>query len=74
MNVAVIRKTQVSRPLKVLVPLIQEELIAGGEAGMGHYIKAGTMLNEVRRSHHWQRESETRNTRRNPTNGQRVKK
>jgi hypothetical protein len=26
MNVAVIRKTQVSRPLKVLVPLIQEEL------------------------------------------------
>lgn len=50
MNVAVIRKTQVSRPLKVLVPLIQEELIAGNEAGMDHYIRAGRMLNEVRDS------------------------
>ena len=44
------RKTQVARPLKVLVPLIQEELIAGGEAGMEHYIKAGRMLNEVKDS------------------------
>ena len=50
-NVAVARnKTQVARPLKVLVPLIQEELIAGNEAGMEHYIKAGTMLNEVKDS------------------------
>jgi hypothetical protein len=47
---AVIRKTQVARPLKVLVPLIQEELIAGNEAGMDHYIRAGRMLNEVRDS------------------------
>jgi Protein of unknown function (DUF3102) len=41
---------QIARPLKVLVPLIQEELIAGNEAGMEHYIKAGKMLNEVRDS------------------------
>src|SRR4029077_15153265 len=50
MNVAVIRKTQVSRSLKILVPLIQDELIAGNEAGMDHYIKAGQMLNEVKDS------------------------
>jgi hypothetical protein len=48
---AVVRKTQqIARPLKVLVPLIQEELIAGNEAGMDHYIKAGRMLNEVKDS------------------------
>ena len=40
----------VARPLKVLVPLTQEELIAGNEAGMEHYIKAGRMLNEVKES------------------------
>jgi hypothetical protein len=34
----------------VLVPLIQEELIEGNEAGMEHYIKAGRMLNEVKDS------------------------
>jgi hypothetical protein len=50
-NVAVARsKSQIARPLKVLVPLIQEELIAGNEAGMEHYIKAGRMLNEVKDS------------------------
>jgi hypothetical protein len=51
MNVAV-RNTskQVARPVKVLVPLIQEELIAGNEAGMEHYIKAGRLLNEVKDS------------------------
>jgi len=50
-NVAVARnKTQVARPLKVIVPLIQEELIAGTEAGMVHYIQAGRMLNEVKDS------------------------
>jgi hypothetical protein len=32
------------------VPLIQEELISGNEAGMDHYIKAGRMLNEVKDS------------------------
>ena len=41
---------RIARPLKVLVPLIQEELIAGNEAGMEHYIKAGRMLNEVKDS------------------------
>jgi hypothetical protein len=41
---------RVARPLKVLVPLIQEELIAGNEAGMEHYAKAGAMLNEVKDS------------------------
>jgi len=44
------RSTQVARPLKVLVPLIQDELIAGNEAGMEHYIKAGRLLNEVKDS------------------------
>jgi hypothetical protein len=39
---------RVPRPLKVLVPLIREELIAGNEAGMEHYIKAGRMLIEAR--------------------------
>ena len=43
-------RTQLARPLKVFVPLIQDELIAGNVAGMEHYIKAGTMLNEVRDS------------------------
>jgi hypothetical protein len=50
MNVAVVRKHQIARPLKVLVPLIQEELIEGAQAGMEHYIKAGRMLNEVKDS------------------------
>jgi hypothetical protein len=53
MNVAAIKKMPgkaIARPLKVLVPLIQEELIAGNEAGMEHYIKAGRMLNEVKDS------------------------
>ena len=39
---------RVPRPLKVLVPMIQEELIAGTEAGLAHYLKAGRMLNEAR--------------------------
>jgi hypothetical protein len=51
-NLSVVRatKNQVARPLKVLVPLIQDELISGNEAGMEHYIKAGMMLNEVKDS------------------------
>jgi hypothetical protein len=44
-HVAVQRRSQVSRPLKILVPLI-----SGNEAGMDHYIKAGRMLNEVKDS------------------------
>jgi len=43
-----IRKTQISRPLKVLVPLIQEVLIAGNEAGMEYYRRVGEMLIEAR--------------------------
>ncbi len=52
MNIAVskVGNKQIARPLKVLVPLIQEELIEGNEAGMEHYIKAGRMLNEVKDS------------------------
>jgi len=50
-NVAVARnRTQIARPLKVLVPLIQEALIDGNQAGMEYYIKAGTMLNEAKDS------------------------
>jgi hypothetical protein len=50
-NVAVARnRTQVARPLKVIVPLIQDELIAATEAGMEHYAAAGRMLNEVKDS------------------------
>jgi hypothetical protein len=48
--VAVASNTQVARSLKVLVPLIQDELIAGNQVGMEHYIKAGRMLNEVKDS------------------------
>jgi hypothetical protein len=50
MNIAVRNAQQVARPLKVLVPLIQEELIEGAQAGMEHYIKAGRMLNEIQDS------------------------
>jgi len=52
MSAAIVHKKeptrQVSRPLKVLVPLIKEELDAGNSAGMDHYIKAGQMLVEAR--------------------------
>jgi hypothetical protein len=48
MNVAVVRKTQVSRPLKVLVPLIKDELVAGNDAGLEHYRRAGEMLIEAK--------------------------
>jgi hypothetical protein len=47
MNVAV-RKTAVSRPLKVLVPLIKDELGAADEAGLEHYRRAGEMLVEAK--------------------------
>lgn len=49
-KIAAIKPHTIARPLKVLIPLIQEELIAGNEAGMQHYLKAGRMLNEVRDS------------------------
>jgi uncharacterized membrane protein len=37
---------QISRPLKILIPLIQDELQLGNTAGREHYIQAGRMLNE----------------------------
>jgi hypothetical protein len=46
--VAVKARTQVSRPLPVLVPLIQQELSAGNSAGIEHYRRAGEMLLEAR--------------------------
>lgn len=50
-NVAtILTGRQIARPLKVLIPLIQDELIAGNVAGMEHYIRAGEMLIEVRES------------------------
>jgi len=39
---------QLARPLKVLVPLIKEEIHAGDEAGLEHYRKAGEMLLEAK--------------------------
>lgn len=43
------RKTsQIARPLKILVPLIQQELVAGNEAGLEHYRLAGVMLTEAK--------------------------
>jgi hypothetical protein len=41
-------KKQVARPLKVLVPLIKDELTAGDAAGLEHYRQAGEMLNEAK--------------------------
>jgi hypothetical protein len=48
-QVAVTRaKSQVARPLKILVPLIKEELDAGNQAGLEHYCQAGEMLIEAK--------------------------
>ncbi len=38
----------IARPLRVLVPLIQEELRAGDRSGLEHYRRAGEMLWEAR--------------------------
>jgi len=46
--VAVREKSQVARPLPVLVPLIQEEITAGNRAGLEHYRRAGELLLEAR--------------------------
>jgi hypothetical protein len=40
------QRKAVSRPLKVLVPLIQSELIQGDTAGLEHYRRAGRLLIE----------------------------
>ena len=47
MNVAVQTKRQISRPLKILVPLIKDELTAGSRAGLEHFRRAGEMLLEA---------------------------
>ena len=46
--IAVKAKSQVARPLPVLVPLIKDELSAGNSAGLEHYRRAGEMLLEAR--------------------------
>ena len=43
-----IRKTQIARPLKTLIPLIQSELQMGNNAGREHYEEAGRLLNEAK--------------------------
>jgi hypothetical protein len=48
MNIAVQRKTQIARPLKILVPLIKDELSAADQAGLEHYRRAGEMLVEAK--------------------------
>ena len=45
---AVKTKSQIARPLPVLVPLIQEEIAAGNSAGLDHYRQAGELLLEAR--------------------------
>lgn len=47
-KLATIQKSQIARPLKVLVPLIQSELQLGNDAGRDHYRRAGEMLNEAK--------------------------
>ena len=42
------KTTTIARPLKVLVPLIKEELAAGNRAGLEHYRQAGAMLSEAK--------------------------
>ena len=39
-------RSQVARPLKLLIPLIQSELQQGNSAGREHYTRAGQMLTE----------------------------
>src|SRR5262245_54518618 len=41
-------KTQIARPLPVLVPLIQEAIADGNSAGLEHYCEAGELLLEAR--------------------------
>jgi DUF3102 family protein len=49
-SIATVKKhtTAVARPLKVLVPLIKEELTEGDAAGLEHFRRAGAMLVEAK--------------------------
>ena len=47
-TVAVRAKSQIARPLPVLVPLIQDEIAEGNSAGLEHYRQAGELLLEAR--------------------------
>lgn len=46
--VAIRPKTQIARPISVLVPLIQEAVAEGNNAGLEHYCEAGELLLEAR--------------------------
>lgn len=48
MKLATAEGREVARPLRVLVPLIKEELEAGDSAGIEHYRMAGEMLIEAK--------------------------
>ena len=45
---AVKTESRIGRPLKVLIPLIQQELQDGDRAGLEHYRRAGELLLEAR--------------------------
>lgn len=47
-NLATVEKQEIARPLKVLVPLIREEIEAGEEAGLEHNRRAGELLREAK--------------------------
>lgn len=47
-NVVTPQNTNLVRPLRVLVPLIKDELTAGDAAGLEHYRVAGEMLLEAK--------------------------
>lgn len=48
--VAVRAKSQIARPLSVLVPMILDEVKSGNTAGKEHFAKAGELLLEARES------------------------
>jgi len=47
-TLATVSKQSIARPLKVLVPMIKDEIAAGDEAGLEHYRRAGKMLIEAK--------------------------
>ena len=48
MNMAAAEKEPLTRPLRVLIPLIQQEIELGNNAGLEHYRAAGEMLIEAK--------------------------